>query len=153
MISLSLCIHGESNSTNIFTACAALFRIMPAVCLGFFLQGASEIAFDRLTQLTQFKHPFLYDLHPFVLRGVSVQAPVMIVCHGYGDNYSLASHLHNMKVTNHHLVGFNFPDHDITYNDDHTKSSFETFTDRPLWIFICWRGYYKYSGCCSYNSI
>ena len=112
------------------------FWIVSIVFLGFFLQGTSEITYDRLAHLTRLKHPFLYDLHPRVLQGTHNKAPVMIICHGYGDNYSLASHIYKLKVTNHHLVGFNFPDHDITDRDDHTKSSLGTFQEILPLIYL-----------------
>ena len=84
------------------------------------------ISFDILQSLSKKSHPFSYNLNPLVLSGPEKEAPVMVVCHGYGDNYSLAHYLHEMKVTSHHIVGFNFPDHGITAGDDHTKSSFGT---------------------------
>ena len=91
--------------------------------------NGSTISYESLSSLRSLKNPFSYDLHTTLYKGASDHEPVMIVCHGYGDNYCLAQYLHIAKVTRRHLVGFNFPDHDISHLDDHANSSYGTFQE------------------------
>jgi hypothetical protein len=100
------------------------------------LEGSSMILYDELHSISSRKHPFSYDLHPIAYKGSSGEEPVMIVCHGYGDNYRLGEYLQNVKVTRHHLVSFNFPDHDISDDDDHSKSSFGTISEILPLLYI-----------------
>lgn len=59
-------------------------------------------------------NPFSYPLNIQVFAGRSADEEVILCCHGYGGNYSLAEVIASYRIVPAHLVGFNFPDHDIT---------------------------------------
>lgn len=113
-----------------------LLVIIGMIFLSFSQTNSSEVSYKVLHAALQEKHPFRYDLHPIVYKGGKNKAHVMIICHGYGHNYTLASVLHSMKITPHHLIGFNFPDHDITDTHDHSKSTFGTIHEILPLIYL-----------------
>lgn len=86
--------------------------------------------------------PFSYDLHIKHIASKTENNEVTICCHGYGHNYSIVDAVHSYKVLPGHLIGFNFPDHDITSRSDHHKSVYGTIDEiLPLLYLI------KYYAC------
>jgi hypothetical protein len=59
-----------------------------------------------------------YPLKIRVLPGREADEPVMICFHGSGSNNKIADIIHSYDVVDHHLVSFNFPDHDIRDDRD-----------------------------------
>jgi hypothetical protein len=57
--------------------------------------------------------PFSYPLDVKVYRGKTPNAGVILCCHGYGGDNSIASIIASYRVVPDHLVGFNFPDYSI----------------------------------------
>lgn len=88
------------------------------------------------------KTPFSYDLNvQHILSGAESDA-VTICCHGYGHNSSIVSVIDSYHALSGHLIGFNFPDHDITANTDHNKSVYGTIDEiLPLLYLV------KYYAC------
>lgn len=58
--------------------------------------------------------PFSYPLDIQVFAGKSANEEVILCCHGYGSNSSLAQVIASYQIVPSHLVGFNFPDYEIT---------------------------------------
>lgn len=97
-----------------------------------------SIDFHTLTTAlpSQKSHPFLYDLHSTVIAGKRTDAPVMICCHGYGSNYTIARAVSSWNVVPDHIIGFNFPDYDLR-NYDPKKSTFGSIQEiLPLLYMI-----------------
>lgn len=88
-----------------------MFRIWLLILV--YTQAAFGVDVHTLKDVLNEKAPFSYPLKAMVLPGENEDSDVMICCHGYGGNASLASVIHSSHVTSNHLVGFNFPDHDI----------------------------------------
>jgi hypothetical protein len=88
------------------------------------LLGAVEI--EKLAEVfSAQKEPFAYPLNIKALSGMGNE-DVILCCHGYGSNSRLINVIHSYGVVDAHLVGFNFPDHDITYKSDHRYVKFGT---------------------------
>ncbi len=84
------------------------------VLLLFFASSIEGVEIEKLKKvLYEQPHPFCYDLHITLHRGNTSDENVLICCHGYGSNYSLADTLKESHVVPSHIIGFNFPDHDI----------------------------------------
>lgn len=78
----------------------------------------------------QIKNPFTHNLGIKTKISDHKNAQIIVCCHGYGHNNNLIDVLHANGITNHHLIGFNFPDHNFDpaiY--DHTKASFGTIQE------------------------
>jgi hypothetical protein len=85
---------------------------------------------------------FSYDLGLKIIDDQSRPDSVMICCHGYGHNSSIVKTVQRYGVFSGLMVGFNFPDHDITAGVDHRKASFGTINELlPLLYLI------KYYAC------
>ena len=81
--------------------------------------------------------PFNYDLHIKVIPGRSRDESVMICCHGYGGNYEIAKTIKATQAVSQHLVGFNFPDHDIKERSSNaSKISFGSIKELLPVIYI-----------------
>jgi hypothetical protein len=82
------------------------------------------------------ENPFAYDLGVKILPSKHKNAQVMICCHGYGHNNQIGDVVHTSHVVPYHVVSFNFPDHDITDDVDHAKSSFGTIKEILPLLYI-----------------
>ncbi|MBA2728702.1 MAG: hypothetical protein H0U49_11080, partial [Parachlamydiaceae bacterium] len=58
--------------------------------------------------------PFTYPLDIKVFKGKSTDEEVILCCHGFGGDSSIASVVASYQIVPAHLVGFNFPDYNIT---------------------------------------
>lgn len=67
---------------------------------------------------------FEHDLHLTTLPGKS--EAVMICLHGYGGSYKIAERIRKITGVEETLVSFNFPDHGISPDKDHTNCTFGT---------------------------
>jgi hypothetical protein len=56
---------------------------------------------------------FGYPLDINIVRGNSADEGVILCCHGYGSDRSIANVISSYRVVKEHLVGFNFPDYQI----------------------------------------
>ena len=80
--------------------------------------------------------PFSYDLGVRCI-GDTVQSDcVTICCHGYGHNHQIVDVVYSYNVLKGHLIGFNFPDHDITPATDHKKSCYGTIDEILPLLYI-----------------
>ena len=73
----------------------------------------NQIDIDQLSRMLNRQHPFDYNLDIILLRSQDEAAQVTIVCHGYGDSNRLTHLVQSFETIPDHLIGFNFPDHDI----------------------------------------
>lgn len=90
-----------------------MIRVIIVLCL-FIIQGTYGVEISTLKKsLFQPPYPFHYDLHIHLIPGNSSNENVLICCHGYGSNYSIADTIKSYRVTSDHIIGFNFPDYDI----------------------------------------
>jgi hypothetical protein len=82
------------------------------ICLGWMPLQAVEI--QQLNQaLNHSSSPFNYPLNIKVHEGKSPNQQVILCCHGYGGDSSIAAVIASHKIAPDHLIGFNFPDHNI----------------------------------------
>jgi hypothetical protein len=58
--------------------------------------------------------PFNYPLDIKLYEGKSPDEDVILCCHGYGGDHSIAGIIASYRIVPAHLVGFNFPDYNIT---------------------------------------
>lgn len=63
--------------------------------------------------LNQGPSPFNYPLDIKIYAGRSLDEDVILCCHGYGGDNSIANVIASYKVIPDHLIGFNFPDNNI----------------------------------------
>lgn len=59
--------------------------------------------------------PFSYPLDVKIYKGKTANEGVILCCHGYGSDSSIASIIASYRPVPEHLVGFNFPDYSIHY--------------------------------------
>lgn len=91
------------------------FNIVMIFCLlPFALNGIQSQILQETLQSE--KPPFNYDLAIEVVPNSQPNADVMICCHGMGSNNQIVDYLRSVPEITVHLIGFNFPDHDITCN-------------------------------------
>jgi len=88
-----------------------------------------------LHQLTQ-QNPFAYNLGIKIIPGKTVDAQVTICCHGYGHNNQIVQAVHSAKALPDHLIGFNFPDYNITAAVDHNKSTLGSINELLPLLYI-----------------
>jgi hypothetical protein len=81
-------------------------------------------------------HPFHYDLDIKAIQSNPNQNDVTICCHGYGHNSNLIYFLNVYQVPMGHLVGFNFPDHDILVTNNHKITKFGTLDEILPFLFL-----------------
>lgn len=67
------------------------------------------IEIQPLINILSTKHPFDYPLAIKIMVGNAADQDVLLCCHGYGSNSSLAEVIKSYNVVAQHLVGFNFP--------------------------------------------
>ena len=79
--------------------------------------------------LAPLTHPFNYGLCVKTIRCNPNLDDVTICCHGYGHNSNLVYILNKYQVPMGHLVGFNFPDHDILATDNHESTHFGSINE------------------------
>lgn len=100
------------------------------LCLSLlFVRALHSIEIDALKNaLFQEKAPFNYPLNVHIIPGTANDEAVLLCCHGYGGNYSIADVIASQRVTNEHLVSFNFPDYDI-FSRSVRKESYGTIQE------------------------
>jgi hypothetical protein len=96
---------------------------------------ANTITKETLHQLTK-QNPFSYDLGITIIPAKTVNAQVTICCHGYGHSKRIVNVVDSFKTLLDHLIGFNFPDHNITAASDHNKSSFGSVNELLPLLYI-----------------
>lgn len=85
---------------------------------------------------------FSYDLGIKVIPSKVHTTEVTLCCHGYGHNNHIVDTVATYHALPGNLIGFNFPDHDITSEKDHHKSAFGSIDEiLPLLYLI------KYYAC------
>lgn len=67
---------------------------------------------------------FEHDLHLTTMPGKS--EAIMICLHGYGGSYKVAERIRQTTDVEETLISFNFPDHEISPEKDHTGCAFGT---------------------------
>lgn len=73
------------------------------------MHGITE---KNLRDLFKEKNPFAYDLGIRVVPAHQKNANVIVCCHGYGaDNHIVDAVSQSGALSDHHLIGFNFPDY------------------------------------------
>lgn len=89
-----------------------------------------------------FENPFIQDgmfSYPLEVSFVPAKEPtdeVIVCCHGYGSNGKrLVNKISSANVPA-HLLGFNFPDHDITIFDDHSHVTYGTIEELLPALYI-----------------
>jgi hypothetical protein len=89
------------------------FRILGI--LTFFFMSTTMLTINKndLLKITEKPNPFDYNLDVRVIPGTKPDAHVTICCHGYGYSNQIAGDIHSSNVLSDHLIGFNFPDHEI----------------------------------------
>jgi len=116
----------------------SVFRIVLFIPLAFigFSQGK-----DTLPMVPK-KHPFPYNLGVKVFAGKTKPSEITLCCHGYGHNNTIVDCVEAARVFPRPLIGFNFPDYDITEKSDHHKSKYGSIDEiLPLLYLI------KYYAC------
>lgn len=107
-----------------------------------FLTTATPVMLHAITKkslmksIKEIKNPFPYRLGLKIIPSKKEDAEIMICCHGYGHNNQIADVLHSYKVTDNHLVSFNFPDHDITNKTDHRTCAFGTINELLPLVYV-----------------
>jgi hypothetical protein len=87
------------------------------------------LSFANACALPTAPNPFPYDLGVRIIGDVSKKSELTLCCHGYGHSAQIVELIHALDVFDHALVGFNFPDYDITDERDHTKASYGTINE------------------------
>lgn len=86
--------------------------------MGFAAIQAVEIE-SLVNVLHQGSPPFAYPLEVKIYPGKSSNEEVILCCHGYGSDHSIASVIASYQVVSAHLMGFNFPDYNILSRKTH----------------------------------
>lgn len=90
------------------------------------VHSITEESLRTVLQQSAVLSSFNYDLALKVLGAPQSDADIMICCHGYGGNHRVAQRLGLYKIIPDHIIGFNFPDHDMRPYMDHANVSFGT---------------------------
>lgn len=108
----------------------ALFLILYAqVCFGVELDALKSAFSEKQT-------PFDYPIQINIVPGNTLNEPIIISAHGFGGNNSIVDVIKSYQVP-YHLIGFNFPDHDImTRNISPNKITFGTIKELMPLIYI-----------------
>lgn len=88
------------------------------------------------------KHPFSYDLGVKLVCSKAPSNSVTICCHGYGHNNQIVDTVSSFGTISGNLVGFNFPDYNITGDRDHRDSKFGSIDEILPLLFLI-----KYYAC------
>lgn len=83
---------------------------------------------NNLSSLTQ-HNPFAYNLGVKIIPSKNENSDVTICCHGYGHNNQIVDVVNSFNVIPGTLVGFNFPDYNITPAIDHHKAAYGTINE------------------------
>lgn len=79
------------------------------------LQALQAVEIQSLANvLRQASDPFAYPLDIKIYEGKTADENVILCCHGYGGDSSIANVIASYRVVSDHLVGFNFPDYKLT---------------------------------------
>ncbi len=81
-------------------------------------------------------NPFSYDLGIKIIPSKIKNADVTICCHGYGHNNQIVDVVHSFNIIPGILIGFNFPDYNITPAIDHTKAAYGTIKEILPLLYI-----------------
>ena len=82
----------------------------------FLMHPVSGVEIQTLVNVLQTNtSPFSYPLDVKIYKGKTANEGVILCCHGYGSDSSIASIIASYKPVPEHLVGFNFPDYSIHY--------------------------------------
>ena len=81
-------------------------------------------------------NPFNYDLGINSIPDKTNHNVVTICCHGYGHNNTIVNILNSWNVLEGALIGFNFPDYNITPEMDHTKCAYGTIHEILPLLYI-----------------
>ncbi len=79
--------------------------------------------FGKSMSAQTISHPFDYNLGLKVVNGKNT-SEITVCCHGYGASNTIVDAIKSYKVIDHTLIGFNFPDYNITDAQDHSKISY-----------------------------
>ena len=71
-------------------------------------------------------HPFKHDLGVKIIPAKQPSDELTICCHGYGHNGSIVDIVSSFGILPGTLIGFNFPDHDIRSDADHSTCTHGT---------------------------
>ncbi len=102
-----------------------------------FVANLHAITKQKMKTIFSDIHPFSYNLGVTILPSKKTDTDIMICCHGYGSSSRIGNAVHSWRVTNDHIVSFNFPDYGLnpkTY--DHSKSSFGTIQELLPALYI-----------------
>jgi hypothetical protein len=97
--------------------------------------GVTKDIVSLVSQISQ-QHPFSYDLGIKVIPSKQAHAGITICCHGYGHSNKIINVVHAAQVIPDHLIGFNFPDYNITGATDHAKSTFGSINEILPLLYI-----------------
>ena len=83
-------------------------------------------------ELLKKENPFPYNLGIKIIPSKNNSPEVTICCHGYGHNNQIVNYV-MLPGT---LIGFNFPDYNITPTRDHKKASYGTINEILPLLYI-----------------
>lgn len=79
--------------------------------------------------LSNANSPFHYPLNIKILPSTKSEADVMICCHGMGSNRDIVECVKSVPAVQDHLIGFNFPDANMSFNVNPEKTTFGTIQE------------------------
>jgi hypothetical protein len=82
------------------------------------------------------RHSFTYDFGIKIIPSATPTSETTICCHGYGHNNTIVDVVNSYQAFSGHLIGFNFPDYNITFRDDHNKCSYGTLDEILPLLYI-----------------
>lgn len=82
------------------------------------------------------KNPFSYNLGIKIIPTKTSNNEVTICCHGYGHNNQIVDVVKSYNVVPGNLIGFNFPDYNITPDRDHHKVAYGTINEILPLLYI-----------------
>lgn len=89
---------------------------------GTLMNAIDTLALFKLLDVKKIQ-PFPYDLGIEVVANKRNKAGVTICCHGYGGSNHIVEIIDSYNAIPDHLVGFNFPDYDLTHRPYNPKKS------------------------------
>lgn len=95
----------------------------------------STIHATNFSLLTQ-QNPFTYNLGVKIIPSKNTNSEVTICCHGYGHNNQIVDVVHSFNILPGTLIGFNFPDYNITPARDHHKVAYGTIHEILPLLYI-----------------
>lgn len=107
-----------------------------AVFLALLVAGLVSFSLEGSVIKVPKKHPFAYDLGVRLISGKVPSDSVTICCHGYGHNNQVADIVSSFDTIPGDLVGFNFPDYNITGDTDHRNSKFGSIDEILPLLFL-----------------